>query len=62
LSENISQQTAREENVIGRLDSQNRCFVSKLTNPFLRIPSKSGSSVICRSLEICFSRINGSRL
>jgi septal ring factor EnvC (AmiA/AmiB activator) len=47
LSENISQQTAREEDFIGRLESQNRRFVSKLTNPFLQIPSKISSSFIC---------------
>jgi septal ring factor EnvC (AmiA/AmiB activator) len=48
LNENISRQTAREEDVIGRLESQNRRFVSKLVNPFARIPSKISSSCICR--------------
>ena len=47
LSENITQQTAREEDVIGRLEPQNRRFVSKLINPFLRIPSKISSPCIC---------------
>jgi hypothetical protein len=34
LSANTTQQIDREEDVIGRLESQNRCFVSKFINPF----------------------------
>jgi gamma-glutamylcysteine synthetase len=32
LSENITQQTAREEGIISRLESQSRRFVSKCSN------------------------------
>ena len=35
LSENITQQTAREEGIIARLEAQSRRFVSKCSNHFL---------------------------
>ena len=40
LSEKTTQQIAREEAIIGRLESQNRRFASKFTNHFSRVPSK----------------------
>jgi uncharacterized protein YoxC len=35
LSEKTTQQIAHEEAIISRLESQNRCFVSKFLSPFL---------------------------
>jgi flagellar motility protein MotE (MotC chaperone) len=40
LSEKVTQQIAREEDIIGRLESQNRRFVSKFVNHFARVSSK----------------------
>lgn len=41
LSDNITQQTAREKTIISRLEAQSRRFVSKCSNCFfvLRVPS-----------------------
>jgi hypothetical protein len=47
LSEKTTQQIAREEAIIGRLESQNQRFVSKFTNHFARVPSKIYPPYIC---------------
>jgi dsDNA-specific endonuclease/ATPase MutS2 len=47
LSENIAQQSAREKEIITRLESHSRCFVSKCSNYF----DFFGKS--CFSLRIC---------
>ena len=40
LSEKVTQQIAREEDIIGRLESQNRRFVSKFVNHSARVSSE----------------------
>jgi hypothetical protein len=59
LSEKATQQIAREEAIIGRLESQNRCFVSKFFDHFSQASSKIGSPHILDEPEFCFSRKNG---
>jgi chromosome segregation ATPase len=54
LSENITQQRAREENVIACLESQNRRFVSKCPNQLAFILSHC-SSILFTDLIFCFS-------
>jgi small-conductance mechanosensitive channel len=59
LSENIAQQHAHEEDVIARLESQNRRFVSKCPNQFASILSFC-LSLLFDDLMFCFSRKDAS--
>jgi hypothetical protein len=47
LSGKVTQQIAREEDIIGHLESQNRRFVSKFVDHFARVSSKIISPHIC---------------
>jgi septal ring factor EnvC (AmiA/AmiB activator) len=47
LSENIAQQSAREEDIIARLESQSRRFVSKYSNLCYFFGSAPFSLLVC---------------
>jgi gamma-glutamylcysteine synthetase len=64
LSENITQQTAREEGIISRLEAQSRRFVSKCSNHYLffAYPCFSWRAFFPDELYFCLIREDAARL